>query len=97
MKTVFQRFIADEDGASAIEYGLIAALISVVIVGAVSAVGTNLNASFEDTSNKLEVAMDTGEMGDTGGAGSDTGGIGAGGPPPGPPPGTGICTGTRCR
>ena len=45
MNTI-ERFIGDEDGATAIEYGLIAALIAVVIIGALSTIGTNLNASF---------------------------------------------------
>ena len=41
-----QRLIRDEEGVTAIEYGLIAALIAVVIIGAVTAVGTNLAAMF---------------------------------------------------
>jgi pilus assembly protein Flp/PilA len=40
------RFCADESGATAIEYGLIAACISVVILLAVQGIGTNLNATF---------------------------------------------------
>ena len=44
---MFQRFIQDEEGATAIEYGLIAALIAVVIIGAVTALGTNLSTTFE--------------------------------------------------
>ncbi|HWV19714.1 MAG TPA: Flp family type IVb pilin [Devosia sp.] len=44
---IFARFAQDESGATAIEYGLIAALISVVIIGAVSALGTNLTGVFE--------------------------------------------------
>jgi len=43
---IFARFAQDESGATAIEYGLIAALISVVIIGAVSALGGNLNNTF---------------------------------------------------
>ncbi len=39
-------FLRDESGATAIEYGLIAALISVVIITAVTLVGTNLTATF---------------------------------------------------
>ena len=39
-------FIHDESAATAIEYGLIAALIAVVIIGALSTIGSNLNASF---------------------------------------------------
>jgi len=41
-----QTFARDEEGVTAIEYGLIAALIAVVIIGAVTLVGTNLNAIF---------------------------------------------------
>ncbi|MBL6853861.1 MAG: Flp family type IVb pilin [Alphaproteobacteria bacterium] len=41
-----KRFIRDENGATAIEYGLIAALIAVVIIGAVTTVGTSLSATF---------------------------------------------------
>ena len=44
--TTFKSFLADESGATAIEYGLIAALIAVVIIGAVSTVGTRLNTAF---------------------------------------------------
>jgi pilus assembly protein Flp/PilA len=42
----FFAFLRDENGATAIEYGLIAALISVVIITAVTLVGTNLTATF---------------------------------------------------
>jgi pilus assembly protein Flp/PilA len=44
--TTIKSFMNDESGATAIEYGLIAALISVVIIGALSTIGTNLNAAF---------------------------------------------------
>ena len=44
--TALKAFVANEDGATAIEYGLIAGLISVAIVVAVTAVGTDLNALF---------------------------------------------------
>lgn len=40
------RFIRDEEGATAIEYGLIAALIAVVIIGAVTTLGGNLSTTF---------------------------------------------------
>jgi pilus assembly protein Flp/PilA len=46
-------FVLDESGATAIEYGLIAALISVVIIVALTAVGTKLNATFTGVSNAL--------------------------------------------
>ena len=48
-----QKFIRDEEGVTAIEYGLIAALIAVVIIGAVKAVGTELIAVY----NAIETAL----------------------------------------
>ena len=53
MTNLFSRFVRDESGATAIEYGLIAALIAVVIIGAVTAVGTNLSATFSAVSTGL--------------------------------------------
>ncbi len=53
MKTI-SRFIADESGATAIEYGLIAALIAVVIIGAVTAVGTSLSTTFTTVSGSIK-------------------------------------------
>ncbi|GJE45658.1 Flp family type IVb pilin [Methylobacterium soli] len=53
MKNVFKRFASDESGATAIEYGLIAALIAVVIIAGVSQLGTKLNAKFIAISNNL--------------------------------------------
>lgn len=46
MKNLVSRFLTDESGATAIEYGLIAAGIAVVIIAAVQLVGTNLTATF---------------------------------------------------
>jgi pilus assembly protein Flp/PilA len=46
MKNIVSRFVKDESGATAIEYGLIAAGISVVIIAAVQLVGTNLTLTF---------------------------------------------------
>lgn len=48
------RFIRNESGATAIEYGLIAALIAVVIIGAVTAVGTKLSTTFTTVSTSLK-------------------------------------------
>ena len=48
-----KRFIRDEEGVTAIEYGLIAALIAIVIVGTVAAVGTNLKTVFTKVSTCL--------------------------------------------
>lgn len=45
--------LADDRGATAIEYGLIAALIAVVIIGVLSSTGTNLGAIFTSVSNAL--------------------------------------------
>ena len=53
MSHIFSRFIGDESGATAIEYGLIAALISVVIITAVTSVGTNLKADFTSVATAL--------------------------------------------
>lgn len=50
---IFARFAQDESGATAIEYGLIAALISVVIITAVTLLGTNLTTVFDDIANAL--------------------------------------------
>ena len=47
------RFIKSEDGVTAIEYGLIAALIAVVIITAVALVGTNLTGIFNTVANKI--------------------------------------------
>ena len=47
-------FIKDESGATAIEYGLIAAGISVVIIATVNAIGTTLNAKFDSISTQLK-------------------------------------------
>lgn len=53
MKTLM-RFVKDESGATAIEYGLIAALIGVVIIGAVTAVGTEVKGTFTDIETGLK-------------------------------------------
>jgi pilus assembly protein Flp/PilA len=53
MKNLVSRFVKDESGATAIEYGLIAAGISVVIIAAVKALGGTLNGVFEGINGKL--------------------------------------------
>jgi pilus assembly protein Flp/PilA len=53
MSVLFYRFIKDESGATAIEYGLIAALIAVAIIGTVSTLGGKLSNTFTKVSNKL--------------------------------------------
>lgn len=56
MKNIFARFMKDESGATAIEYGLIAALIAVVIIGAAGAIGTNLSDKFQTIADEIEGA-----------------------------------------
>jgi pilus assembly protein Flp/PilA len=51
--STFKRFLRDESGATAIEYGLIAAGISVVIIGAVNAIGGKLSNTFTNISDQL--------------------------------------------
>jgi len=53
MKNLVSKFIKDESGATAIEYGLIAALIAVVIIGAVTTLGGTLETTFEDVNTGL--------------------------------------------
>ncbi|HWI14792.1 MAG TPA: Flp family type IVb pilin [Burkholderiales bacterium] len=54
---VTRRFLREEDGVTAIEYGLIAALIAVVIIASVQSVGNNLNEVFNYISTKLNGAL----------------------------------------
>ncbi len=49
-------FVRDEDGATAIEYGLIAALVAVAAIGALSALGDSLNVIFDMVSSELTSA-----------------------------------------
>ena len=49
----FKQFIRDEDGATAIEYGLIAALIAVALITTLGALGSNLDNTFTKVSNGL--------------------------------------------
>jgi pilus assembly protein Flp/PilA len=53
MKYLVERFLKDESGATAIEYGLIAAGISVAIITVVNTLGTQLNTTFTSVSNAL--------------------------------------------
>jgi pilus assembly protein Flp/PilA len=53
MTNLFSRFVRDESGATAIEYGLIAALIAVVIIGALQALGGKLTAVFTTITGAL--------------------------------------------
>jgi pilus assembly protein Flp/PilA len=54
MKNLLARFVKDESGATAIEYGLIAAGISLAIITIVNGLGTNLNGKFTSINNSLK-------------------------------------------
>jgi len=54
MLRTFRRFVNDESGATAIEYGLIAAGISLVIIAVVNGLGTRLNTKFTSISTQLK-------------------------------------------
>ena len=54
LKGLFLKFFSDEQGATAIEYGLIAAGISLAIIAAVNGLGTSLNSSFTSISTSLK-------------------------------------------
>ncbi|WP_186392189.1 MULTISPECIES: Flp family type IVb pilin [unclassified Pannonibacter] len=56
MKKLFARFAKDESGATAIEYGLIAGLVSVVIVTILTTMGDSLTAVFTKVDNALQTA-----------------------------------------
>ena len=56
MSKIVTRFMKDESGATAIEYGLIAALIAVVIIGGATALGTKLGATFNNIGNNVSTA-----------------------------------------
>ncbi|KAF2992697.1 Flp family type IVb pilin [Methylocystis sp. MJC1] len=53
MNKIFARFVKDESGATAIEYGLIASLIGVVIIGAITTLGTKLSGTFSKVAGNL--------------------------------------------
>lgn len=57
MVTLLKRFAQEESGATAIEYGLIAALVSVAGVVALEQMGTSLSTMFTSVSNKLDSAV----------------------------------------
>jgi pilus assembly protein Flp/PilA len=54
MKNLIARFVKDESGATAIEYGLIAAGISLAIIAVVNGLGSNLNTKFTSVNNSLK-------------------------------------------
>ena len=60
MLKVFRAFSKDESGATAIEYGLIAALVSVAAIGALTAMGDSLSTMFSTVSTALSTAVSGG-------------------------------------
>jgi pilus assembly protein Flp/PilA len=54
VKRTFLKFLSDQSGATAIEYGLIAAGIALAIIAVVNGLGTNLNAQFTSINNSLK-------------------------------------------
>jgi pilus assembly protein Flp/PilA len=54
MTRFLNKILKDEDGATAIEYGLIAALIAVAAIGAMSGIGSQLGKTFNNVSNELK-------------------------------------------
>jgi pilus assembly protein Flp/PilA len=51
--SMFKRFMKDESGATAIEYGLIASLIAVAVIGVLTTVGTGLSTTFSSVASKI--------------------------------------------
>ncbi len=60
MFTLISRFVKEDSGATAIEYGLIAALVSVAAIGALTAMGQSLNTMFGTVSSALNTAVSGG-------------------------------------
>jgi pilus assembly protein Flp/PilA len=69
MKSFFSRLLREEDGATAIEYGLIAALVAVAAIAALTTLGQSLDAIFTSVSNQLSGAASSSG---SGGGGSGT-------------------------
>ena len=56
MQNLFTRFIEDESGATAIEYGLIAALIAVGMIAGATAIGDQVNAKFDEVAGEIDAS-----------------------------------------
>lgn len=54
MKNIFARFLKNESGATAIEYGLIASLVGIAMIAATRAFGTKLSATFANVAGNLQ-------------------------------------------
>jgi len=78
MQNLFTRFIEDESGATAIEYGLIAALIAVGMIAGATAIGEQVNAKFDQVADTVEGSgtfeSTAAATGGAGGEGAATGG-----------------------
>jgi pilus assembly protein Flp/PilA len=72
MRCFIQRLLSEERGATAIEYGLIAGLIAVVIVGALTVTGTGLKSVLETISGELETVAGSSGSDGSGGSGAAT-------------------------
>lgn len=59
MRNIFKRFMKEDSGATAIEYGLIAALISVALIAGATTLGNQLNTQFDNISSYLNLAKKT--------------------------------------
>ena len=57
--TLLQKFICDDSGATAVEYGIIAGLIATALMGGAKVLGETLSDSFADTGEKLDLAQDS--------------------------------------
>ena len=57
MSKIFARFLKDESGATAIEYGLLAALVALAIIAGATTLGTQLNSVFDTSAGKLGDAV----------------------------------------
>ncbi|QPB19835.1 MULTISPECIES: Flp family type IVb pilin [Rhizobium] len=62
MTKLFSRFLKDESGATAIEYGLIAALISVALIAGATSLGTKINATFNNLATTMNGAAAKGNV-----------------------------------
>jgi pilus assembly protein Flp/PilA len=59
MQNLIKNFVNDESGATAIEYGLIAALVAVAMIAGAQALGESINDKFEDVSDTMDSVRDT--------------------------------------
>lgn len=60
MTTLMKRFVSDESGATAIEYGLLATLIAVALITAATSVGTNISAMFTAVADTIKAKTPAG-------------------------------------